>query len=341
MRKLLILSALSLLVGGLVLWTAWHRYQAFLQTPLNLPPEGYVFQLEPGTSGQRIVEQLADAGLTGGGWEWRLLMRLEPHVYRAGEYRLKSGTKPAGLLGQLASGKVIEYRLTLVEGWTFGRFAAELTANDVLEHDFDLTGKEGRAAAAEALGLEHPEGWFLPETYVFTRGDSDFDILRRAHRAMQKALDGAWQSRDEGLPLETAYQLLILASIVEKETAVASERSRIAGVFVRRLERGMRLQTDPTVIYGLGDSFDGDLRRRDLDTDTPYNTYTRRGLPPTPIAMPGRAALLAAAQPAHEDALYFVADGHGGHTFSSTLEAHLAAVRKLIEKQNAGNVHND
>ena len=171
----------------------------------------------------------------------------------------------------------------------------------------------------------------MPETYQFTRGDSDFDILERAHQAMEKELGSAWEARTYGLPLNSPYQLLILASIIEKETGKAEERGQIAGVFIRRLQQGMRLQTDPTVIYGMGDSFDGNIRRRDLQTDTPYNTYARSGLPPTPIAMPGRASLLAAAQPVPGDTFYFVADGMGGHTFSATLQEHKKAVNRLIK----------
>jgi UPF0755 protein len=201
-----------------------------------------------------------------------------------------------------------------------------------LTHVLDLAGADSSNTVSEWLGLEHPEGWFLPETYQFTRGDSDQDILIRAHAAMQQALEEAWDSRDDDLPIDSPYELLILASIIEKETSLEEERPLIAGVFVRRLNKGMRLQTDPTVIYGLGDSFDGDIRRRDLQTDTAYNTYTRKGLPPTPIAMPGRQALAAAASPAPGEALFFVADGNGGHTFSVTLEEHQRAVKKLIER---------
>ena len=178
-----------------------------------------------------------------------------------------------------------------------------------------------------------PEGWFLPETYYFVRGERDVDILHRAYQAMQEALDEAWQGRDIGLPLSNPYELLILASIVEKETGLPHERGQVAGVFARRLQKGMRLQTDPTIIYGLGSNFDGNIRSRDLRTDNPYNTYTRGGLPPTPIAMPGRATLIATANPDDGTALFFVADGEGGHTFSTTLEEHEAAVRKLIERQ--------
>jgi UPF0755 protein len=279
------------------------------------------------------VAQLAERGFTRHGWQWRLLMRLEPHVYRSGEYQLVAGMGPREVLTELASGRVIQYRLTLVEGWTFAQLARFLDANEELEHRYELSDREVWPELLAALDLTHPEGWFLPETYQFTRGDADLDILRRAHRSMLTELEAAWSTRDDDLPLNSPYELLILASIVEKETALDTERREVAGVFIRRLRAGMRLQTDPTVIYGLGETFDGDIRRRDLQADTPYNTYTRAGLPPTPIAMPGRASLSAAAHPAKGDTLYFVADGSGGHTFSVTLEEHQAAVKKLLGKQ--------
>jgi UPF0755 protein len=332
MKKALSLTLLLLLLGAAGAWLGWSRYQQFLQTPLQIPADGTVFQLPPGASGKDLVSSLASQGFSHAGWQWKLLMRLEPHVYRAGEYHLEAGLRPREVLAKLASGEVIQYRITLVEGWTFRQFAAEIAANEVLEHKLDLSAPSNWPAPGLEMDIEHPEGWFLPETYQFTRGDSDRDILLRAHAAMREQLQLAWDSRVDSLPLESPYEMLILASIIEKETALDNERNRIAGVFTRRLKLGMRLQTDPTVIYGLGESFDGDIRRRDLQADTPYNTYTRHGLPPTPIAMPGPASLAAAARPAEGEALYFVADGNGGHTFSATLEEHQAAVRKLIGK---------
>ena len=332
LKKILLLLAVVLLLLSVSGWYGWARYGSFLRAPLDIPANGQVFQLEPGTAGIDIVDQLVALGLTRPGWEWRLLMRLEPHLYRAGEYRLEAGIKPQELLGLLASGQVIQYRFTLVEGWTFQQLATALAANTVLEHELDLEAPSQWRLLSSDLGIAYPEGWFLPETYQFTRGDSDRDVLARAHAAMKKALGDAWESRNEDLPIDSPYEILILASIIEKETSLDEERGPVAGVFTRRLKKGMRLQTDPTVIYGLGDSYDGDIRRRDLQTDTPYNTYTRHGLPPTPIAMPGKASLLAAAQPASGEALYFVADGNGGHTFSATLEAHQEAVRKFRER---------
>jgi UPF0755 protein len=332
-RRLAALLASLALLLGLAAWLLWARYQAFLEQPLDLPAEGHVYMLAPGSSGSDIVRQLAARGFTRAGWQWKLLMRLEPHVYRSGEYQLEAGMRPGQVLERLASGQVVQYRVTLVEGWTFAQLAGLLQANEILEHRIDLSDRANWPKLLSELDIEHPEGWFLPETYQFTRGDSDLDILARAHRSMRSELEQAWQDREEDLPLDSPYELLILASIVEKETGLDSERAEVAGVFVRRLRKGMRLQTDPTVIYGLGDRFDGDIRRRDLEADTPYNTYTRGGLPPTPIAMPGRASLRAAARPADGESLYFVADGKGGHTFSVTLEEHQAAVKKLLRRE--------
>lgn len=333
MFRALLAALLAMLLAAVLAWAAWSRYQEFLAEPLAIPPAGLVFDLAPGSNGANIVERLSALGLTRADWQWKLLMRLEPRVYRAGEYRIEAGTRPRDLLELLASGRVIQYRLTLVEGWAFRQLAEALAADSVLAHRFDLLDPSQWPLLAAELGVEHPEGWFLPETYQFVRGDSDLDLLRRAHRAMREALAEAWASRSPDSPLESPYQLLVLASIIEKETAVEEERGQIAGVFARRLQKGMRLQTDPTVIYGLGETFDGDIRRRDLEADTPYNTYTRHGLPPTPIAMPGRASLQAAARPADGEALYFVADGSGGHTFSTTLAEHQAAVKRLLERQ--------
>ncbi|MGK2927119.1 MAG: endolytic transglycosylase MltG [Lysobacterales bacterium] len=332
LKKLLLLALLLALGAAVLAGAAWQRYQAFLGKPLAVPAAGLEFQLAPGSTGVDIVERLAELGLTRPGWEWKLLMRLEPLIYQAGEYRLEPGTRPRELLELLASGRVIPYRVTLVEGWNFRQVAELVDGNEALEHRFELSDPAQWPSLAAELGVEHPEGWFLPETYQFVRGDSDLDLLRRAHRAMQMALEEAWAGRSEDSPLQSPYEMLVLASIIEKETALDEEREQIAGVFVRRLQKGMRLQTDPTVIYGLGVSFDGDIRRRDLQADTPYNTYTRHGLPPTPIAMPGRASLWAAARPADGDSLYFVADGKGGHTFSTTLAEHQTAVRRFLDK---------
>jgi UPF0755 protein len=258
-------------------------------------------------------------------------MRLEPPAIKTGEYQLDSGIQPRELLQLLSGVAVVQYRFTLVEGWTFSQLLQALTRNEVLKHTLDRDPGEAGSELISSLGVDHPEGWFFPETYQFTRGDSESDILKRAHMTMEMELGSAWEARNVALPLNSPYELLILASIIEKETGKEDERGQISGVFIRRLQKGMKLQTDPTVIYGMGKSFDGNIRSRDLKTDTPYNTYTRAGLPPTPIAMPGRASLLAASQPDAGDALFFVADGTGGHTFSATLQEHQAAVKRLLK----------
>lgn len=275
------------------------------------------------------VRDLERLGLTRADWRWRVLARLHPVTLAAGEYSLDAGATPAEWLDQLASGGVVRHRFTIIEGWTLAELRAALARDSRLM-------SEPAAAEPEALmtrlGCEAcpAEGRFLPDTYFFQRGDSDFDLLERAYDEMNRALESAWRARKDGLPIETAEELLVLASLVEKEAQVAAERARVAGVFVRRLDRGMRLQTDPTVVYGLGDEFDGRIRRVHLRTDHPWNTYTRHGLPPTPIALPGRAALAAAADPADGDALYFVARGDGSHQFSNTLAEHNRAVNRYI-----------
>jgi len=325
-------AAIFLLLSLATLSGLWQQYQQFLQTPMTVEASGTVLTVERGSSIRQVVNELAQRGVTRHDWRWRLLNRLQAGIIQAGEYMLVPGMTPSDLLQLLASGKVISYRFTIVEGWNMRQLLAALGSKPILQHRLlntdDLTGLDGMPVA-------HGEGWFLPETYQFIRGDSDLKILRRAYADMQYALLQSWSDRDEQLPYETAYELLIMASIVEKETSRDDERVAIAGVFVRRLLQHWRLETDPTVIYGLGDAYDGNIRRQDLDSDTAYNTYTRHGLPPTPIALPGLASLHAAAHPASGDAMFFVADGQGGHAFSATLDEHNKAVRRLL-KRNAG-----
>jgi len=327
MRRLLPVVLAVLLLTSAAMAVSWHQYRQFLESPLHIGPAGLVIQVEPGANIRSVVAELEQLGVTRMDWRWRLLTRLRETIIKTGEYELTPGLSPPGLLALLASGKVIRYRFTIVEGWTAAQLVNALAADGVLTHEISAIGD---LQGAEGLPPGNPEGWFLPETYVYVRGDSDLQILQRAYRDMQSSLDAAWQGRDTGLPYETPYEMLIMASIIEKETSLESERADIAGVFVRRLLRHWRLETDPTVIYGMGEAYQGDIRRRDLKLDTPYNTYTRHGLPPTPISMPGQASLHAAAHPAAGDAMFFVANGLGGHTFSSTLEDHNEAVKKLI-----------
>ncbi|GMV28857.1 MAG: hypothetical protein AMXMBFR59_09820 [Rhodanobacteraceae bacterium] len=326
LRALFLLVLTALAAGGWLLWQDWNR---FVDAPLRLGDDA-VLDVPAGASFASIRRQIRDAGYSDAhDLYWRALAQRMGVASRlhAGEYAVPRGTTPRDLLRRMAAGDVIRHRFTIVEGWTFRQLRAALAAETGVKQtlptlsDADIMRELGAAA-------EHAEGRFLPETYLWTRGDRDIDLLRQAYQAMRRALDAAWASRAADLPLESPYQALILASIVERETGKADERPAIAGVFARRLRLGMKLQTDPTVIYGLGASFDGNLRRRDLDTDTPYNTYTRTGLPPTPIALPGVAALRAAVRPAPGDALYFVARGDGSHEFSANLDAHNRAVAR-------------
>ncbi len=248
---------------------------------------------------------------------------------KAGAYELRPGVTPRGLLDQLVRGEQAFRQVTLIEGWTFRQVLAALQSAEHLVDDVkDLPWPELMARIGQP-GV-HPEGRFFPDTYRYAKRASASSVLQQASLAMQRRLESAWAMRDPGVPLRSPDEALILASIVEKETGLASDRAQIAGVFANRLRIGMRLQTDPTVIYGLGERFDGRLRRRDLDTDTPYNTYTRAGLPPTPIAMPGQASLVAAVKPAATRAMYFVARGDGSSEFSATLDEHNRAVRRFI-----------
>jgi UPF0755 protein len=322
----------SLLVAGLLGWTTLQRW---LDAPLRIEPPGHTIQIPRGQPLAVTARRLAEAGvLEHPQWlvTWARLTGRDQRV-RAGEYLLTPGSSPRSMLEQFATGAVVQHALTIVEGWNIRDLRRALAGHAVLEQT--LAGRDDATLMAE-LGAPdlHPEGQFFPDTYLFDRGDTDLDLLRRAHERLQKELAAAWESRVADLPLESPYQMLILASIVEKETALASERPRIAGVFIRRLRLGMRLQTDPTVIYGLGAGFDGNLRRRDLESDGPYNTYTRTGLPPTPIAAVGAEALAAVARPDERDELYFVATGlgDGSHEFSRTLAEHERAVARYLQR---------
>jgi len=308
-------------------------FQTFRQTPLTLPATGTSLVVKPGSTLKSIAYQLEQQQIVSKPVYLIVLaryLRLDARI-KAGEFQLQPGITPEQLLHQLADGKVVQHTITLIEGETFAQMMQRVSADKVLTHELENTDAETVMNAIGAPGL-NPEGRFLPETYHFPRGTTDIDYLRRAFLEMEALLEQSWQERDKDLPLKTPYDALILASIVEKETAVVEERPLIAGVFVRRLRKGMRLQTDPTVIYGMGDSYKGDIRYRDLRRDTPYNTYTRYGLPPTPIALPGKDAILAVLHPAPGDALYFVARGDGSHKFSSTLKQHNRAVDRYQRK---------
>jgi UPF0755 protein len=337
-RAFSLLAVAAILVGAFA-WWGLTRFQGFADQPLPGLQAGDSVVVERGDSFTRVLGKLRSAGVTAGHeLEWQALATQlgAAGKIQVGEYVLDPGTTPRDLLIRMRDGRVVSHRFTIVEGWNIRELRAALARAQPLRQT--ISALDDAALMAE-IGREgvHPEGRFLPETYLYTAGDSDLDLLRRANADLEKALEAAWAARAEGLPLKDRDEALVLASIVEKETGIAQERSRIAGVFTRRLQRGMRLQTDPTVIYGLGASYDGNIRRRDLQTDTPYNTYTRDGLPPTPIAMPGVDALRAATRPEAGDALYFVAvgDGSGRHVFSSTYAEHAAAVRAYVQRYRA------
>jgi UPF0755 protein len=314
------------------------RYLGFADTPIAGLHAGDTLQVEQGDSFATVLGKLKAVGAPVRILEWQALGRQlgVAGKLQVGEYALEPGTTPRMLLMRMREGKVISHRFTIVEGWNIHELRAALGRAQPLRHD---AAQLDDASLMKALGHPgmHPEGRFLPETYVYTRGDGELAVLRRAFDAMSLVLAEAWKTRAADLPLQTPEQALVLASIVEKETGVADERPAIAGVFVRRLRIGMRLQTDPTVIYGMGAAYAGNIRKADLLADTPYNTYTRIGLPPTPIAMPGQAALQAATHPADGDALYFVAvgDGSGRHVFTRSLAEHEAAVRQYLQRYRA------
>ena len=328
---------LALAAGGVAAWQ-WLGYQRFADAPMPGLAEDASLVVARGDSLDKVLRKLEEQGVTTGErLHWQLLARQTGAAgkLQVGEYALAQYESPRALLLAMRDGKVVRRMFTIVEGWNIRELRAALAKAPLLQETAGLDD----AALMKALGHEgqHPEGRFLPETYAWVRGDSDMDILRRAHADMARALDEAWASRAQGLPLANKDEALVLASIVEKETGIAEERPQIAGVFVRRLRIGMRLQTDPTVIYGMGAAYQGNIRRSDLTADTPYNTYTRTGLTPTPIAMPGKAALQAATHPAEGDALYFVAvgDGSGRHVFSRNLGEHNAAVREYVQRYRA------
>jgi len=312
---------LAVALGGGVAW--------WLHAPLPLGSEPLELAIEPGTLPRGVAQDVQAAGVRVDARILYAFFRLSGRGrdIRAGNYEIPPGTTPLALLDKLVRGEETLRTLTLVEGWTFRQVRAALAREEQIKHD---TADLQDAALMEHLGRPGvpPEGRFFPDTYTYAKGSGELAVLRRALHAMDRRLEAAWAQRAADTPLKSADEALILASIVEKETGRASDRAQIAGVFTNRLRTGMLLQTDPTVIYGLGEKFDGNLRRKDLLADTPWNTYTRVGLPPTPIAMPGKAALLAAVQPEPTKALYFVARGDGTSHFSATLDEHNRAVNR-------------
>jgi len=333
-KILLLLEGAVLLAGLLVAFAAWQQHSA-LQQQLRLDAE-YFVEVPAGATPGGVLNRLEAEGVLDNAFWLRLYWRfnLREQALHSGEYRIVPGSTALDLLSLWRRGEVVQYSLTLVEGWNFRQLRTALQRETRLDQ---LLAELSDEQLMERLGLPglNPEGRFFPDTYRFVRGMSDLDLLRQAHARLEQVLAEEWATRAEGLPYKEPYEALIMASMIEKETGVPEERGEIAGVFIRRLRIGMRLQTDPTVIYGMGERYNGRITRADLREPTPYNTYTIDGMPPTPIALVGREAINAALNPADGSSLYFVARGDGSHVFSNTLEQHNRAVREYQLKRRA------
>ncbi|TCV87015.1 MULTISPECIES: endolytic transglycosylase MltG [Methylomonas] len=320
MFRSIIAFTLLMVLGMVSIWAGMH-YHLILKKPVVMTET--VIEIKKGDTLESVVKNLRAQQVTVNRLWFRLFAYRKnlDHLLKVGEYVLAKGSTAADILQQLTDGKTRKYSITFPEGWSFKQVFNTIKSNPNLQHT--LTDDQLEDLMAQ-IGSDknHPEGLFFPDTYFFEKNTSDVDLLKRAHDRMQAVLNDEWQKRDKAVPLENPYEALILASIVEKETGASEERKQIAGVFARRLRKGMLLQTDPTVIYGMGDDYHGDIRHKDLREPTPYNTYIIEGLPPTPIAMPGKQAIVAALHPDHGDALFFVARGNGRHAFSSTLAEH-------------------
>lgn len=319
-------------IFSIILLVGW--FYLHVHSSIRLPTTSYEFSIPPGSSLKQVSQQLEDVGVIHSKWSFILLARYldRESAIKAGDYHLTSNLTQIALLEYLTKGDAKQNAIQFIEGWTFSQLKKILEEHPNIQHAIDgLTEQDilQQIGATETTA----EGLFFPDTYFFIKGDSDIHILRRAYQAMQAHLQNTWQFRSEDLPLTTPYEALILASIIEKETGTESDRAHIASVFINRLRKGMKLQTDPTIIYGLGEQFDGNLRKKDLLADQAYNTYTRAGLPPTPIALPSLASIRAALNPAETDALYFVAKGNGESEFSTNLADHNKAVNKYQKQQ--------
>ncbi len=346
MKKILL--TLFLVVTGVAIVTGWFGYSSYqnaLQKPLQNIAANSIYELKPGTTVKQLATDLESRGIIDKALYLELYSRLNKlgPTIKAGEYELEPGLTIPALLALFSTGTSLQYKFTIIEGTGFSTILENLMQEEHLQKTLDTENQKSTFAAefSKWANEDSPEGWLLPDTYYYTRNETDLDLLKRSWKAMQKYLNDAWENRADQLPLQTPYEALILASIVEKETGVASERPMIAGVFINRLNKGMKLQTDPTVIYGMGDKYTGNIRKKDLKTDTPWNTYTRKGLPPTPIAMPGREAIDAVMHPAKTSALFFVAKGGGAHHFSDSYKQHKQAVVKYLLNGNANRYQGD
>ncbi len=327
-----IFGILSLIVCLIAGW-AFIDYQKFLKTPV-IDKQTLLLEIEQGESFRQITDKLIQNGANIKP-VWFRLLAYQKHLtqkIKTGEFVLNPGVTPAELLTILVAGKSKQYAITFPEGWTFTQIRHEIESNQNIQQTFK---KLDENTVLKRVGVKenHPEGLFFPDTYYFEKNMTDAALLKRSYLKMQQVLEQEWQNREKNLPLKTPYEALILASIIEKETGKASERPAIAGVFIRRLRKGMLLQTDPTVIYGMGKAYKGNIRYKDLKKPTPYNTYVIKGLPPTPIAMPGKAAIHAALHPETGNSLYFVSRGDGSHVFSATLSKHNEAVNTYQRKK--------
>lgn len=329
-RFLIFLVVLGLVAAGLV----YADYQDTIKQPLNFTEEQRTFTIEKGWSAKRVAAELEKKGVIEKPKWFYLYARLSKKAVgiKSGEFNISGSPTTPELIDIFVKGQTVQYSASIIEGSTFKQVRARLAQNPELEQTIPSMSNDEIMAALDLAG-QHPEGLFFSDTYRFPKQTSDLDFLKRANDMLQTVLTEEWENRQPDLPLATPYEALVLASIVEKETAVAEERPLIAGVFMSRLRKKMRLQTDPTVIYGIGDSYDGNIRKKDLTTDTPYNTYTRAGLPPTPISMVGREAINAVMHPDATKNLFFVSRGDGTHKFSETVEQHNAAVRKYQLKR--------
>ncbi len=328
-----LIGLLIIIVLGISFYL-FASYDNFLKTTVFKQSETHL-EINPGSSYTSFVNQIKTAGGEGDLWQWQLLGRWHgyQHLLKSGEYLFTSQDTPRSLLESIANNQVISYEFTIVEGQTWQQIRIQLPFLKVKNHLF-TDKNDTEVMAALDINDASMEGQLLPETYRYTRTDSDLSILKRAHAALTKTVEESWANRYPDLAIKSPYELLIMASIIEKETATPDERNTISGVFNRRLQKNMRLQTDPTVIYGVGEAYRGDITYKHLRTDTPFNTYTRHGLPPTPIAMAGSDSIKAAGQPNDGEELFFVANGTGGHTFSETYQAHQQAVKNYLKGQS-------
>ena len=330
-KKTKIFALIVLTLVGLAMF-AHQKIKQFADRPINVSNET-IFTLPAGTGRVVLETLLIDKKLMKPNPWFPWLLRLEPELseFKAGTYRLEKGMTVRQMLELLKSGKEAQFSIRFVEGFRLSDWMKVLDKSEFLKHELSGKSNEEIAVALGATDTKNVEGWLFPDTYHYTAGMTDLSLLKRAHVRMAKTVDEIWAVRAHSLPYKTPAELVTMASIIEKETALKDERPEVASVFINRLRIGMRLQTDPTVIYGMGDKYTGNITRKDLETPTPYNTYVITGLPPSPIAMPSEASLQAAAHPAKTPYLYFVADGKGGHTFSTNLENHNKAVRVYIE----------